>query len=613
MRCPCETSIAFSKTSYNSEVGNELLARGIEGPGGRAGFQKGFFVAAVFVFIVFCLVPVRYTANDDFALVKLLSERSGFSPDPHNPSLNFSMGWILCFLYGYGPNLPWYGLFVCTACYLGLSLLLSVLFRSTQGLSLILSLPFLGMVFFHITSFISFTTASLILESGVLLCLMEWVVRDRCPARRPRFYGWALALAFLIGYFLRWRLVLLALVFGGPVLFFVKKQQLARAIPVVMAVGLVIAGDRALFHLTTSDQHKAFMEYNDLRAQFHDTARGDHHGDLTGKALRKVGWSLEDYGFYKRWVLYDNRKFNEETVRTFLEENNPKKMESLFGLGWGEVKEHFRQGKHYLLALLFSVVSIGFYRVGELSELARKNRLKIVLALAYIGAGIVSVVSIRSVYRVFVPLYAYFFGACFLFFHLTKRESAQGRRRSVGRNVSVTFAVVFSILAWGQAYAQGKKDFRILKSSKMEKEYIQKGLSVVKNTSVVPEPLLILMNPVSGLGAEYVHPLKEFSDFTDLRIFPAGWGVHSPWFYSILRDMGLTDGQAFLTWMIDNPKALLVLNSRNGMDTQRWKSMWESYFSRGIAPNKRARLVPVHDFRNARGAGLIFFYMRSEN
>jgi len=613
VRHPCETSIALSKTSYNREVGNELVASGIEGPGGRAGFLKGFFVAAVFVFVVFSLVPVRYAANDDFALVKLLSERSGFSPDPLNPSLNFSMGWILLFLYGHGPDLPWYGLFVCTACTLGLSLLLSVLFRSTQGLSLLLSLPFLGMVFFHITSFISFTTASLILESGVLLCLMEWVVRDRCPAGRPRFYGWALALAFLIAYLLRWRLVLSVLVFGGPVLLFVKKQQMVKAMPVVMAVCLVIVGDRALFHLTTSDEHKAFMEYNDIRAQFHDTAQGDYYGDLTPKALRKVGWSREDYIFYKRWVLYDNEEFNERALRTFLEENDPKRTECLFVLGWGRLKGHFRQGKHYLLALLFSIVSMGFYRAGGLSELSRSNRLKILLTLAYIGAGIVSVVSIRSVFRVFGPLYAYFFMVCFLFLHLTKRESAQGRGRSVGQNVSVTCAVVFSLLAWGQAYAQGKTDFRILESSKMEKEYIQKGLNVVKSRSGVPEPLLILMNPTRGLGSEYVHPLKEFSDVTDLRVFPAGWGVHSPRFSSILTDMGLEDGRAFLRWMIDNPKALLVLMARDEMDARRWKSMWESYFFRRIAPDKRTRLVPAYDFRNANGAGLVFFYMRSEN
>jgi hypothetical protein len=266
-----------------------------------------------------------------------------------------------------------------------------------------------------------------------------------------------------------------------------------------------------------------------------------------------------------------------------------------------------------VLALVFSIVSIGFYRVGEFSEVARRNRLKIVLAVAYMGAGIVSIVSIRSVFRVFVPLYAYFFGACFLFLHLTKRESTQGRNRSSRRNVSVAFAAVFSMLAWGQAIAQGKTDFRILQRSKMVKDYIQKSLSVVKDRSAVPEPLLILMDPTSGLRSEYVHPLKEFSDFTDLPILPTGWGVHSPRFSLILRDMGLTDGRAFLKWTIDNPKALLVLMARNRMDARRWKFIWESYFARWIAPNKRVRLVSVHDFRNANGAGLVFFHMRSEN
>jgi hypothetical protein len=154
-------------------------------------------------------------------------------------------------------------------------------------------------------------------------------------------------------------------------------------------------------------------------------------------------------------------------------------------------------------------------------------------------------------------------------------------------------------------------DVRILERSRLEKEYIQKVLSVFKSRSAVPDPLLVLMNPMSGLGAEYVHPLKEFSDFTELRIFPAGWGVNSPGYASILLDMGLADGRAFLTWMIDNPKALLVMISRNGTETWRWKTLWESYFARHIAPGKGTRLLPVYDFRNEGGAGLVFFSMRS--
>ncbi len=107
--------------------------------------------------------------------------------------------------------------------------------------------------------------------------------------------------------------------------------------------------------------------------------------------------------------------------------------------------------------------------------------------------------------------------------------------------------------------------------------------------------------------------MKEFSDFTDLTVFPAGWSVNSPGYFSVLRNMGLVDGRAFLTWMIDNPKALLVMISRSGIETWRWKALWESYFSRRIAPAKRARLVAVHDFRNREGAGLVFFSMRSAN
>jgi len=167
------------------------------------------------------------------------------------------------------------------------------------------------------------------------------------------------------------------------------------------------------------------------------------------------------------------------------------------------------------------------------------------------------------------------------------------------------------VLAWRQAVAQGKLDYRILERSKLEKEYIQKALSAVGKSSAVVDPLLVLMNPMSGLGAEYVHPLKEFSDFTDLKIFPSGWSVNSPGYASILRDMGLRDGWAFLAWLIDNPKALLVMISRSGTETWRWKTLWESYFARRIAPGKGTRLLPVYDFRNENGAGLVFFSMRS--
>lgn len=583
----------------------------MEGLGGRTGFLKGFSVAAVLALVILCFLPVRYEANDDFALVSKLSGKTGLSADPLDPTLSTSLGWTLYLLYQYGPDLPWYGLYVCAACYLGFSLMLSVLFRSVKGLSLLLSLPFLGMVFFHLFSFVSFTSASLILESGVFLCCMEWMVRDRCPAKNPRFYAWVLLLAFTISYLLRWRLVLSSLVFVGPVLLFVKRRHMAKATPFLMALALFITGDRVLFHLTASDQHKAFVNYNRLRAEFHDTARGDDHGELTRKALKKVGWSLEDFAFYKSWVLYDNRKFNERTLSTFLKENDPQKELSLLAVGWKGLKEHCRRGKRYLLAMLFSIASVGFYRAGCLSGLTKRNRLKIIVALAYIGTGIALVVAIRSVMRVYVPLYAYFFGACFFFFHLTERASRQGGSRSVHRHLAVTCAVVFSVLAWGQAYAWGETEIERLHQSKSIREYILSRMEEVKKRTKDADAILILMEPSSGLGQETIHPLREFRDFTDLRILPAGWGINSPRYFSILRGMGLEDGRALMEWIVDNERALLVLMAKGGVDVWRWQTQWTSYFARNIVKKGKVKLVPVHDFRDARGRGLVLFSMRS--
>ena len=577
----------------------------------RAGFLKGFLFAAVFVAMVVSFVPVRYEANDDFGLIARFSRESGFKPDPLQPHVSWSLGAVLCPLYRWHPKVPWYGLFIYTAAFWGMSLILSVLFRSTRGASMWLALPLLGILFFHVFSFGSFTSASLLLECGVFLSVMEWVVRGECPAKHPRFYAGTLALGFLAAFVLRWMMVLFASAFGAPVLLFVRKRQLGKAIPLLMVLGLAMAGDRALFHLMISDEHKAFLEYNALRARFNDTVRGDDHGPLTRRALQKAGWSLEDYVFYKSWVLYDNREFNTETLRTFLRENDPKKEESVFQLGLKGLRRQFRIGNHYALALVFATVSILVYRFDDWWRYARRMQLRILLTLAVIAFGILYVMCFRFVPRVFVPLSAYFFGTCFMFSHLKSDPQPESRNRPVFKKVLLLCAILFCLLTWGQAYAQGRKVARILKQSEAEKAYIQHGLSWVRNREATTDPLLVLMDPVGGLGAEYVHPLKEYSDFTDLRVFPGGWGAHSPRFYSILRDMGLPDGRAFLEWMIDNPRALLVLRTKGRMYTLRWESLWESYYARRIAPGKSVRLVPVYDFRNGNGAGLVLFRMRS--
>lgn len=585
------------------------MAVGSEACGHRFGFVMGLLCAAVFLFLILSFLPVRYEANDDFGLIARFSPRSGFVTDPLQPLVSWTLGSILCALYTRVPHVPWYGLFIYASALWGMALMLGVLFRSARGASLLLALPLLGTLFFHVFSFAGFTSAALLLECGVLLCVLEWAVR---PVKNPRGYAGALALGFLVAFLLRWRMVLYAAALGVPILLFLKKGWWRGAIPFVAAVGFFVAGDRVLFHLLSSDEYKAYVEYSRLRAEFHDTVRGGVHGETTQRALQRVGWSQEDYVFYKSWILYDNRRFNTHSLRAFLDANDPGQEGSLLGLGLDGLRRQFRLGNHYALALVFGTLSVLVYRVDRLPSLSRARRLKIFLALAFIASGILYVMCFRFVPRLFVPLAAYFFGLCFLLLHAKEGDGKPlSRGGPASRRVLLASGLALSLLTWGQAHAQGRMAVSLLRGSEAEKAHIRQALSGVKGAGSVSDPLLVLMNPVSGLGAEYVHPLREFSDYTDLRVFPAGWGVHSPRFSAILRGMGLADGHAFLAWLIDNPQALLVLRTSGGADTWRWKSLWESYLARRIAPDRGVRLLPAHDFRDARGAGLVLFRLKS--
>jgi len=162
-------------------------------------------------------------------------------------------------------------------------------------------------------------------------------------------------------------------------------------------------------------------------------------------------------------------------------------------------------------------------------------------------------------------------------------------------------------LALGQIHTQGKSLLRVLETSKRQKDYIHKCLGVVKDKSIHGDPLLVLMDPSYGLHFETVHPLKELSDFPDLRIFPTGSRINSPDYFNRLRRLGLKGGREFLKWVVNNEEVLLVFMASGEKREQKMTYLWRSYLSRRIVPGKEVRLVPAHDFRNRNGAGLVFY------
>jgi hypothetical protein len=575
---------------------------------GKHPFLKGFVFSAVLLLIVLWLLPIRYEVNDEFGIIMMLSGRHGVRPDPHS-CFFFSQAlyYVLHVLYEHHPSFPWLGMFMYLAVYLASSLTMALIFRSDERKYAMLALPALVLFFGYCFAFLSATATSLLLEFAVFLCLMEWTMERSCPVRHPRLYGLFLAFCFLLSYIFRWRLVLYSLFLGVPVLFFARKEQCVKAVPFFAALAIFITADRTFFYYTTTDEHRAFAEYTAVRSDFNDTIKGERHGAITLQALRKVGWTFDDYAFFRRWILYDEILFNVDTLRTFVEANDPQDKVSAFDLAVERIAGSIHVGGRYTLVLALSVVSLLCYRWHGLLGLSLHDRAKVFCSLGLIVAAIVFYMYYRFQPRVFVPLYLYLVGASFVVMQTGKKPNQGWTRPPVSRRIAVVFAVLLMLLTLGQVHAQGRILLWYLNTSQTLKDYVQRCIDEASSESISVDPLLVLMDPISGLGFEAVHPLKELSDFPDVRIFLAGTKINSPAYFDALQKLGLKGGRDFLKWLIDNEDVSLVLMPRKKGHVELIIYLWESYFRRRVMPGRAVRIVPVHDFRDRSGAGLAFY------
>jgi hypothetical protein len=575
----------------------------------NAGLVMGFISAAVFLMGVVWFLPVRYAINDEFGIIVKTLHQHG--ADPYSPFLiSQVLHYVLYLLYQHWPSIPWLGMFMYFAVYLGSSLMLSLLFRVADVKYAVIVVAPMALLLGYCLSFISVTSASLILEFAVFLCLLEWVIKGNCPQKRPGLYAFLLAFCFLLSYVFRWRLALYSLFFVVPVLFFVKKAQFRKALPFVLVLSVFIVGDRALSYLKSSNEHKAFAEYNQIRSVFNDTLKGQYHGDITLKALDRVGWSPEDYAFFRLWILYDEVLFNPESIKTFTSENDPQNRASALELAANRIKRSLNAGKRYTLVLIFSVLSLFLYRLSGLLQLSRQDKLRVGVALTTVCTGIVFFMYYRFPARLYVPLYCYLLGTVFLLFRLEGGSLEGEKDVPTLRKIGVVASLLLMVVTVGFVAAQGRQILHILEASQTEKEYIHRCLTDVKEKSLHPDPLLVLADPLYGLRFETVHPLRERSDFPDVRVFPGGSRIRSPAYFDALRQIGLKGGREFLRWIIDNDEVLLILMAGKGGRDRNVKYLWESYLSRRIVPGEKVRLVPAHDFRNRHGAGLVFHSIR---
>jgi hypothetical protein len=459
----------------------------------------------------------------------------------------------------------------------------------------------------HAAVLASYTTATLLVQLAVFVSLLEWVVTGRCPAKNGNVYGALLLCGLLLSYCLRWDLALYGFAFALPVLLFVSQQHLRKAWPFFLVLLALIAVDRGLFYFMHSSEAFQYMTYNKLRVSFHDTVKGGFHEDRTPEALAKAGWTLEDGSTFRRWILYDDTMFNVEKLRIFLETNDPQRSLSLLKLVPKRLAENISKRKYYVIVFICTTLALLLAKTRDIITIRRKDAIRIVLAMGSIFSMILYFAYYRFVPRVYVPLFVYFMALTLFLLNLKALYRARRSGSVKFKVTSFMCAAALTACAYGAAYAQVDSIMRLLDRSQKEKSYLLKCLHGVKSRRSGAETILVLMNPSDSLGKEFVHPMKEIADYSDLNFFPGGTSINSPRYYAILRSLDLASGHEFLKWIIDNEKILFAFYARGREQQTMFIDMWESYYNRRISTEGKVRFKTVFDFRNRSGVGLMFF------
>ena len=574
----------------------------------RRGFLAGTLFSLTVFLLVMLFVPMRYEANDDGAILNAVRGDRVFQADATSSFMSQSMTDLLLFLYRLNPHFPWYSIIIYAAVLAGAALISGAVVRNGRDrYSLLLIFPALLVFCVCLFSAITFTSAALFLEFGVLLSLLDWLIADVPPVKHGWAYGIFITLCLFLAYLLRWQLVLFFLAFATPVAVYAKPAQLKKLLPFLALFLLLVSGDQLLLHSSDSPQRRAFQHYSVLRSEFNDTFKGSYYGERTDRAIKLAGWTTADYLFFRHWVLYDNTLFNVSTLEKFLNANTSEvSLADWTNILLKDTRKHLLPVRHLIAIFFFTCMAILAMRYDSIKYLPRRDLARFALSICGLLAGMLFFIPFRFPDHIAIPLLVYVLGALCL---LTAGPNGGKNILAAPRLHFSTFVILlFFFLSLWQCVEQGRKILREADHSRNEHAYISACLTQVATSRPTP-PLLVLMNPAlgGGLRSEDAAPLREGSPTPSLTVFPSGWEINSPRYFSALQLLGLKDGRQFLEWLANKENVFLVMFQQYPEAGRIVEEDWLSYYRSRIFPKDKVRLKIMYDFRGHKGYGLVFY------
>lgn len=530
--------------------------------------------------------------------VRGLNALSGLEPDATNQLISKSLALVLRALYEVAPGVPWYSMTLYIALLAGLFWFARVVLLRVPATTAALCAPALLLCGFHASALLSLTSAMLLAELGAFLALAECVTRDASgPKSRRELAG---ILATLVSVcILRWELSIVFAVFALPIILAVDHNRLRPLWLALALMGAVVVFDRVLFGLVSTPGERSYLEWAELLRLLHDTPRGAYTPEHTPAALAAVGWTLEDYVGFNRWVTYDDQLLNNEKMRLFLDENYAQGR-AFFREVTDRMQTSWTDSRRYTLATAWALLALLAVSLPGLARLPRGARLRPLAGIALAVGLLIALAGYRFMPRVWVPTFAFSVGLAALLF-----PPAPLRLRDASTRDRATSwaALLFALLGALYAVDQGVTLGRVLDQSASEKRDVFAALRTVAEQQG-KRPLLVVLNPSDSLATQSVTPWKELNEFPAVTLVPAGVKVNTPRYRRMLARLGVADGRALLRSFIDDEQALFAAIVRS--HTPRMVSTWESLYQRHISPDEPARFVVAYEVPG-RSVDVVFF------
>ncbi len=509
-------------------------------------------LASIFVCAFTLFNPIFFGANDDIGIENFLS--AGYD----SVFMSVIAGKIIKFGYSIYPQIGFYAVFLLIAQTLALAAILysfMELAKTHEFPNLLLAIILIVILIFFTKNiiFITFTTTAFLTAFSSLALLIISLKKEAVLTKLYTISGLLFSLAYLI----RPEAIMGAILFTLPILIFffaadrylnLKKQLKFRMGCILFLLPLLIAflSEKIAYKYNTSVEHKAFVEFNEMRGEIHGYPIA-RHASKNKKMLNENGWTSNDYrSFVKLWFFAHEGKYNLTTVSNILKMNHISIFERINGVKSQNLKIHATSlwSQYHLYFMLF--ISLGIYL------LLSKNWKKFCYLAGYaaflFSAMIFLAEFLRVPDRIAEPLaFGGFLIALFSLFNNEKIHYLKNTKWSY-------FILAILLLSIGS--------IKYLEIYKMKIHFIQKQKYLNEQVFLLNKNLAgFVIHSQAGhgsLGLRFKNPLKPRDYEIAPIVIEGGWSTYSPFFYEKLYSgLGLREAKEVLPNFIDNQKALV--------------------------------------------------------